>query len=216
MKKLLSVFLAAAVLLSLTSIALAEGFKYNFDTDLQGWTGKEVDTQWSYNKSTVSHDTTFKADGNGSMKVVLETGDYYKYQVFAPTEGVAAGKKYTYKVYVPEGEDNLKVIQPFVQWGDNWEGWESLWYTNFKKGQWNEITWTLPDNVGTPIQAFGIQFESNANPNDKAITLWIDSVDDGTGAQAEEDNPQTGYASMLPFVLLAGASGVVLLKSRKK
>ncbi|HOB20924.1 MAG TPA: hypothetical protein PK830_02520 [Candidatus Atribacteria bacterium] len=212
MKKLLSVLLAVTVLLALSSIALAAdpvaiyidsvtnnaGITYNFDSDVEGWVGKDADATYSYNKTTVAHETF---DGKGCLKMILEPGNknFVQYQVQMPLEGadIQAGQTFVFKVYIPENV-NVKTLQPFIQW-DNWAEWKDGWTETFVKGQWNDVEFTIPSGFTAPANAFGFQLQLN----------------EGLDAE-EEQNPQTGYASVLPFVLLAGASGVVLLKSRKK
>lgn len=212
MKKLLTVLLATAVLLSLSALAYADELTFNFDKDVQGWvSGQAADDGGSF---TTSVDTAVKADGDGSLKVEFG-GGYKKYFVVAPSNYITrleAGQTIKFKVFIPEGS-NVTVVQPFIQFTDEWT-WKDLWFQDVKIGEWFEIEWELPEEVEAPIMRFGILFNTS---DEETGTVYVDSLDDGKGpAPVEEENPQTGYGSLLPLVLLAGASGVVLLKSRKK
>jgi hypothetical protein len=207
------------LLLLFPIVSLAAGFKYDFDSGTQGWTGKELDDQGNYAKSTVSHETSQVADGTGSLKVTFEPHQkYVKYQVLAPVEGVKANQTYTYKVFIPN-DVNLKAIQLFIQYSESWT-WKDKWIDQFEKGKWITISYTIPSEVVDPVKVFGIQFELNA-PIASAVSVYLDSVDDGSGGSSSSDStttesPKTGVPSVIPYVILAGVSGTILYINKRK
>ncbi len=216
MKKLLTVVLALLVLLSLSTYALAAERVYDFSNGLDGWeTGHEATTgqEWGEGGVTVVHDKTFVP--SGAAKVTLEKGDTTYTFRLADFSKVNYGDTVTLCVYIPENTQ-LDGWQIFRQ--DENYAWANSDWATAKPGEWAKVTWTIPEGQG-PFTKFGIQFlAKKAEGSEDRVALTEDEVVYVASEipTSEEENPQTGYASMLPFVLLAGASGVVLLKSRKK
>jgi hypothetical protein len=219
MLKRSAILLSCVLLLLLFPVvSFAANFKYDFDSGIQGWKAKELDDQSSHAKTTVSHETSQVADGSGSLKITFEPHQkYVKYQVQAPVEGVKANQTYTYKLFIPNDVD-LKVIQPFIQYSESWT-WKDKWIDKFEKGKWITISYTIPSEVVDPVKAFGVQFELNA-PTANPVSVYLDSVDDGSGGGSSSDSttesPKTGVPSVIPYVILAGISGTILYVNRRK
>lgn len=219
MKKLLSIILTLALLLSLSTLALAADLAFDFDSDAQGW-GVDVSDADDGGPLKTSVDTSVKADGAGSLKVEFE-GGFEKYFLLGPSswyEGLEAGQEIKFKVFVP-ADANVTSLQPFLQYSDAWT-WADLWFDAIEDDQWVDVAWTVPDAVADNVVQFGILFNTS---DTEAATVYVDSIDDGKAADAADDDDddgaedvKTGYGSMLPLILMAGASSAVLIKRRKK
>lgn len=212
------ILLSFALVLLFPVISFAASFKYDFDSGTQGWKGKDLDDEYTYAQTTVSHETSQVADGSGALKITFEPHDKYtKYQVQAPVEGVKANQTYTYKLFIPN-EVDLKAIQPFIQYTESWT-WKDKWIDQFEKGKWITVSYTVPSEVTDPVKLFGIQFELNA-PISNPVSVYLDSVDDGSGGASSGDgtteSPKTGVPGVMPYVVLAGVSGIILCLNRRK
>ncbi len=184
-----------------------EEFTYDFEDGLQGWEGD--------GGVTLEHETEFVGKGKGALKAILQAGRT-EYNIFGPLDKVDNGNTFKCVIYIPDGVD-VNGIQIFSQDSD-WT-WSSAW-TNGETGKWLAMSYTIPaadamNNEGKtigekPFQKFGIQILlHSALTQDTAI--YIDSA-----YEEEEEPPQTGDFGTLGFVLLAAASGAVLVLRKRK
>jgi len=92
---------------------------------------------------------------------------------------VNPGETATYRVWIPENAP-IRSIQVYIMpHSSDWTDfdWNSTWagYEYVKKGDWNELTLTLPDTVDDSLpQQLGIQCETNGSGN---FTIYVDSID---------------------------------------
>lgn len=176
-----SVVLASTM--ALQGFAEADNAKFNFESDLQGWSGNPADSQWGYGKASVAKDTSKAFAGAASMKVTYETGK--KFKVLSNPKDFAPGQKVTFRVFVPS-DTNISSVQPFYQ--DKAWGWKDKWVdqeSGMKKNQWFECNIEIPADIQTPINAVGMQINTKTETGG---TFWIDSVTNGTESKATTQN----------------------------
>src|SRR5690554_1768268 len=218
-KKLAALFIIAVYALSTFAFASAaedDGIAFDFEEDLQGWTGidqAEVDANYddTVDVTTLSRSDEQAADGKYSLKAVFEPGNVH-YQARMPIDNVKPGQKVTFKVYIPKGT-NLKGYQIFSQGAEDWSYWDDEWFDVKEEGVWLEGEYTIPENIKDPIQRVALQFVFD-KALDKEAFVYIDSV--VLGADDDEVPAKTGYASTLGYLLLAAASAGVIAKKKRK
>jgi PKD repeat protein len=92
---------------------------------------------------------------------------------------VNPGETATYRIWIPENAP-IRSIQVYIMpHSSDWTDfdWNSTWagYEYVKKGDWNELTLTLPETVDDSLpQQLGIQCETNGSGN---FTIYVDSID---------------------------------------
>ena len=153
-KKLAALFIIAVYALSTFAFASAaedDGIVFDFEDDIQGWSGvsqDEIDNGWVDANHGISEFETSKdeaADGEQSLKVIFRPGEGRKiYHARMPLEGIEPGQKVTAKVFIPDGT-NINLIHLFAQ-GEYW-GWDNTEYKEIKEGEWLELEHVIAEDI---------------------------------------------------------------------
>jgi len=146
---------------------------FNFNEDIQNWSGGEAQPQWDEGETRIYWENTFYENGGGSLKSVL-SGEASKYKIIAPEEvysKILPGQTLTFSVFIPENS-GINAVQPFAQY-NNWSGWADSYIQDPPINIWFTIDWTIPDGVVQPLNSLGIMFHTN---QDTESIVFVDSV----------------------------------------
>jgi len=145
---------------------------YDFETDVQGWTG---DTGL-----TLATSTTNVVTGNQALKVTtgaIAVGAKISLTVNPTTAAnLWPGTVLTFHAMVPTGVTNVW-MQAFSQY-NNWAGFDTAGNSAIalNPGGWTTWTYTIPDTLPGGIQALGIQIGVNTGGSFAAGDIYIDSI----------------------------------------
>ncbi|WP_051033531.1 glycoside hydrolase family 44 protein [Acetivibrio cellulolyticus] len=160
--------------ISITS-ATGDNSDFGFETTTEGFaaSGEKGTT----GELSVTTEKAFK--GNGCLKLDVNAADGGMVQIYLDGESIEAGSKVTFRVWIPS-DAPLAEIQGYVMpHSPSWDvaNWNAAWnsYEYMKKGAWNEMSLTLPEDTDMSLsQQMGVQFKTIGTGE---FSVYIDAID---------------------------------------
>ncbi|MEO7719817.1 MAG: glycoside hydrolase family 5 protein [Capsulimonas sp.] len=142
-----------------------DGAQYCFELSKQGVTssGKSI--------TDIALSTARKYAGSQSLALSF-SGAASSSSVSVAAPSTPAGKKITFRVWIPKGS-KISAVQPYAIDRNRVRTGTSKPIKNLKTNAWNTLTVTVPSKAATPLQQCGVQFTASAQWTG---TCYVDSI----------------------------------------